>query len=265
MPTLTRAPERSAHDGPDATDPRFRARRASVAAERYLRRRRILRSTLALLTVAAVAMAALRSPLLDIDDITVHGAEHTSADAVTRASRLVVGLPLLDVDEAGAAARLAALPWVQAATVERSWWGSVDVRLTERTALAQIVDGDRYLVADRSGRVLAVAPTADRALITVEGTEAAEPGGQLGVRYAEVASIAAALGPGVRTRVVALRTTPAGQITLALRSRGTVLWGSVDQTDAKVRALTTVLGQVDLAGLCTIDVRVPTTPVVTRC
>lgn len=266
MATLTedRPPTREPGDGPDATDPRFRARRALVAAERLSTRRRWARSGLVVVTLVAAALLVLRSPFLDVDDVLVDGASRTTASSVAAATHVAPGIPLVDVDIDGATRRLEALPWVQSAAVERSWWGTVSIDLVERTPFAQVVDGDRYLVVDRSGRVLATSALATPALLTFEGSEAAEAGGQLGRRYDEVAAIGEQLAPGVRTRVVAITTSPSGQVSLVLRSRGRVVWGAPDQTAAKVRALTTILGQVDLAGICTIDVRVPTTPVVTR-
>jgi len=251
--------------GPDATDPRFRARREAVTDERRSVGRRRARAALAVLTAVALGFALVRSPVLDIDDITVLGASHTTEQQVLAATGLRAGGAMIDVDMAQVLQRAEAMPWVRAARGERSWWGGVTVEVAERVAFTQIVDGERLLIADDTGRVLEVATIARPELLTVEGSEAAEPGQQLGRRYLEVIEVGSALPPGVRSRVGSVRTTPGGAITLTLRSGGVVVWGTADRTDAKLRALVTILGQVDLERLCTLDVRVPATPVVTRC
>ena len=45
---------------------------------------------------------------------------------------------------------------------------------------------------------------------------------------------------------------------------GVILIGSIDEVDAKVLAIETILAQVDLACLAVLDVQVPTVPVITR-
>jgi len=45
---------------------------------------------------------------------------------------------------------------------------------------------------------------------------------------------------------------------------GVILIGSIDDVDAKVLAIETILAQVDLACLAVLDVQVPTVPVITR-
>ncbi len=271
--TRTRARDSDGHDrdgsepidGPDATDPRFRARRAALTDERRSSGRRRVRAVLAVLTLVALGFTLVRSPLFDIDDITVLGVSHTTEEQLLRGAGLRVGGSLIDVDMAHVVQQAEALPWVRAARGERSWWGGVTVEVAERVAFAQIVDGDRLLVADDTGRVLEVSAFARPDLLTIEGSEAAEPGQQLGRRYLELMEVGRALPPGVRSRVGSVRTTPDGAITLTLRSGGVVVWGTADRTDAKVRSLVTILGQVDLERLCTLDVRVPATPVVSRC
>lgn len=279
MPTLTlptlrnlvgggtdadRAAAGPAGDGPDGTDPRFRARRAAVRADRSARRRRWARRALVVLTVVAVIYGGVRSPLLDIDDVHVTGADRTGADVAAAAGTLLVGGALVDVRPTDATARIEALPWVDSASVERSWWGRIDVSVRERRPVAEVVDGGRRLLVDATGRVLAVVTASDPALLTIEGSEVAEPGGTLGPRYASAVEIGAALPPGVRSRIAVVGVGDDGAITMTLRPKGTVTWGRADQLDTKLRSLTTILGQVDLAGICDIDVRVPAMTAVTR-
>jgi hypothetical protein len=55
-----------------------------------------------------------------------------------------------------------------------------------------------------------------------------------------------------------------GEIALKLDPRGIVRFGGADQVAAKVRAIETVLASLDTSDLAVLDVRLPSSPVLTR-
>jgi cell division protein FtsQ len=248
-------------------DPRIEARRAAV--ERDSRRRRRGR----LIVAAAVAFAVLaglgafRTPLLDVDRIVVTGASHTSVADIMAASGVALDQALVDVDTDGARQRVERLvPWVQTARVSRSWPGSVRITVVERSAVAQVQDpGGTWFVVDADGRLLepTAAPRPD--LVTVLGTVPdAAPGSELVDRAARGIGILAGVSPGLRSRMVGMRFVGDDELELALRPAGVVAFGRAEQAESKLSALDTVLARVDQTCLATIDVRVPTKPLVTR-
>ncbi|MEQ1788150.1 MAG: FtsQ-type POTRA domain-containing protein [Acidimicrobiales bacterium] len=246
-------------------DPRIRARRIEV--QRGAGRRRLQRVVdLGLvLTVAAGFAIALRSPALDVDVVDVQGATHTPADLVRDTAGIAPGDQLVDVDLRAAGERIATLPWVQQVDLHRGLDGRVEVRLTERTAVAVLGTGEAAVLVDAEGRVVArleEAPDVAVGLVRLEGvTVTAAPGAYVGAGARDALALAARLAavPGM-----AMELTIGDDLVGTLESGIDVRFGSVEQIDAKVRSLRTVLDQVDLTCAGVIDVRSPGSPVLTR-
>ncbi len=79
------------------------------------------------------------------------------------ASGLHPGDHLVSVDPGAVRHRLLALPWVDDATVDVDWWGTVRLAVTERTPVAALSDGaGAFVLADASGRALTKVPVGTR-------------------------------------------------------------------------------------------------------
>ena len=100
--------------------------------------------------------------------------------------------------------------------------------------------------------------------MALDGVEApAEAGAHIDAP--ELLAVAAALPEEVRAAVAAVRAAPAeGEVDLRLTGGGIARLGPTTGLGAKLVAVATVLEQVDLTCLATIDVRVPSAPAVTR-
>jgi cell division protein FtsQ len=250
-------------------DPRIRSRR--IAVRREAGRKRLRRVTLALAALALVvaALAATRSPLLDVDRVLVSGTTHTPVAAVRREAGVEIGDALVGVDAGAVADRVEALPWVDEATVTRAWPSTVRIRVTEReaTALVQVTE-DRAALVDDAGRVLSIEPHAEgepaaggQAPLVLTGIEGpVAEGGRLPSEAREALAVAAA----VRERMHGVVASVSTDLDAALVDGGAIRFGSTDQLDLKVTAAKTVLADVELACLETLDVRVPGSPALTR-
>jgi cell division protein FtsQ len=259
-PTSTLEPPSVA---PAPIDPRIRARRIEV---RRVEGRRRLQRVLDLAVVATVALgflAALWTPLLDVDEVQVRGATATGADLVLERAGIQVGDQLVSIDLDQVGERLAALPWVREVRLHRRVSGVVSIEVQERTAVAALQSPAGTMLVDREGRVLGPqrgSPThVLPALIGVDG--AVVPGQFLDGSVADVLAVAAAVTATSPGALVALR--PDGLIA-ELASGGEVRFGDATHLDAKVRSLRTVLDQVDLVCLGLLDLRLPGSPVLTR-
>jgi cell division protein FtsQ len=245
-------------------DPRLRARRIAVKRDEGRRR---LRRLLAAGVVAAVLTAgavATRSPLLDVDHLTVRGAGRTPVGAVVEASGIEIGDPMTDVDAGGATARIETLPWVADANVRRRWPGRVELVVTEREPVAGVAAGERWAVVDGTGRVLEHVTEQPAGLpVLSSGAAVGEPGTAVGPEAADGLAVASALPPPLAERVAVVRAGE-GTVRLELRPAGVVELGGIAQLEEKLLAVLTVLDDVDPAALATLDVRVPTAPVLTR-
>ncbi|MGQ9365415.1 cell division protein FtsQ/DivIB [Azospirillum sp. ST 5-10] len=181
MPARLTAPPRPRPRGDTPTPPRAMAN----AAQRGNRRRAwprwtrpALRTGLTMLPVAGLFSAAFwmwqagtlaaaadgvqRSVVamtadagFALSDVLVEGREETEPEAVLAALGVQRGEAILAIDLDAAKARLEALPWVAAATVERRLPDILFVRLAERHPMAIWQHDRRFTVIDRDGRPLA--------------------------------------------------------------------------------------------------------------
>ena len=251
-----------------AVDPRMRSRRIGV--RRDAGRRRLKRLTLAL-SLAALVVAltvATRTPLLDVDRVTVTGTQRTSAEDVTRLAAVDRGTPLVSVDPGAVARRVEELPWIASAQVERAWPSTVKIQVTERVAVAMVqVTDDRAAVVDADGWVVSIESRAADA--------PADPAGPLvltgidervaeGERLDEEARAALAVASALAERLPGAVSSVSTDLDAELVDGGSIRFGSVEDLDAKVTAARTVLEDVDTTCLELLDVRVPGSPALTR-
>jgi len=246
-----------------AVDPRFRARRIAVHRDEGRRR---LKRLLGLVAVAAVALAAvivLRSPVLDVDEVTVTGAERLDAEQLREVAGIGIGRPILLADLDGAADALAALPWVAEVEVTRDLPGTVSVAIRERRPAAVVAGDGRAVVVDRDGRVLddAGAVTGPHVEV-VAATAPPAPGGAIAPELRTAVDLAGRLRTNPAGAVARVRTEPA--LALELVEGGVVELGDERDLDAKVEAFRTVYARVDRTCLARLDLSVPTHPVLTR-
>ncbi len=249
-----------------AIDPRIRARRIEVQRDAGRRRlRRVVDLGLVLLVLVGF-LAALRSPLLDVERVRVAGGQRTPAEAVLAEAGVAAGQQLVDLDLGEVGERVAALPWVDEVTVRRRLGGTVDIRITERVASAIVGAGPAAVLVDDEGRALAhadAAPDVAEGLVRVLGLPGeVAPGGFLPPESREALALAgelAAAVPGAIGEVVL-----GEELRATLVQGGEVRFGDTARLPAKLRSLATVLAQVDLACLGELDLRAPASPVLTR-
>ena len=254
-------------------DPRLRARRVAVRRDVGRRRLHRLGMLAALVAVLAGAVALALSPLLDVDVVEVAGTREVTVATVREASGIEAGDQLVLVDRDEVARRVRAVPWVASASVERSWPGTIVITVVERTAVAGFVGADgRLALADAEGRILDVvaAEEAGAGLVVVSGLESpGAPGDHVAPAAATPLLVATSLPPEVADRVGEVAVEEDGDLTLLLEPVGDeagprVLLGDGERLAQKVASLATVLARVDLAGVVTIDLEVPSAPALTR-
>ncbi len=285
-------------DGRLGVDPRLRARRQDVLRQQGRQRLRRVQASVAVVIAGGLAWAAAMSPLLDVDQVVVRGADSSSAEAIERAAGVRLGSALATLDLGRVRAAAESVPWVDSAAVTRSWPGSVLISVTERRALAAArVSGGGWVLVD-ADRQLARTDQAELAgLPRVLGAVAeARPGAPLDDAARGALALAALLddvvasgsgtSPSGEPEIV---VGPDGALDLSLWSSGgpalQVRLGRPIDLEEKVRAVRALLhsgsvtrGQgketdenearssapVSTGDVIVIDVRVPSAPVVSR-
>ena len=85
---------------------------------------------------------------LGLDQVTLIGHRYTADTDIFEAIGLKRARTMLSFDPAAAQARLAELPWIQQASLERVFPDRLEVRVTERTPVAVWSRGERSFLID---------------------------------------------------------------------------------------------------------------------
>lgn len=243
-------------DGPPAVTPlRPRRRRSRRPVDR--RRRLLVALAGAAAVVGVVAWVLLGSSLLAVRTVQVDGESALTAAEVVEVAGIADGTPLVRVDTAAAAARVAALPQVASVEVTRGWPGTVVVTLAERVPVAVVTDGGIRELVDAGGVVYdTITGTTPAGVVPLD---VADPGPDDAATTAALGALTA-LPADVRDEVTGVAARTADDVTLTLTDGRSVLWGSADQTERKAEVLGALLEQIesgDLDPADTLDVSTP--------
>lgn len=243
------------------TDPRIHERRVQVAREKGRLRRRAIVVGLAVASLLLAGLALVHSSFFGARHVELEGAAHTSYPRVVAAAGLRGAPPLVDLSAAVIARRVEALPWVEKAAVALEWPSTVRIELTERTPVAVVRGGTGYALVDRTGRVLEDLASRRAGLPYLLSSGALpSPGGRLSGHGPALAAVAADMPESMVNEVTALGWTRQGA-TVRLRDGIVALIGSPQAVGEKFVSLATVLAKADLSDIGTIDLRVPSDPV----
>jgi len=192
---------------------------------------------------------------LRVQDVVVEGRSLTPEPILRAALGVSKGDKLLSFSLEAARARVERLTWVQHATVERRLPGTIVVQLTERRPFAVWQTGDKFVLIDRAGKVVAEQdPVKDAAafatLPLVVGPGAPE--------FAAMLLDQLALQPGLRTRVVAAIRVGERRWNLRLNNGADVLLPEGAEAAAMRRLMELHTAQALLdRPLQTLDLRLP--------
>jgi cell division protein FtsQ len=262
--TATRPRPAQNTDSRPRIDPRITKRRQAVTRGRGRRRLRILVAVLVLAGIGVLAWFLLHSTLFSAKVVTVSGSAHTAPAAVIAAAGLSKQPPLMDVNTAAAAAKVAQLPWVKSAVVTRHWPDGVSIAVSERVpALTMKTNAGSWAALDVTGRVLATATAPFPGLRQISGPKLAGPvGSDLAPIDAAGLTVAASLPPSFAGQVTTVTVEPGGWVQLAMTTPITVNIGSTSQLTAKYEDVTAMLSGATLHNGDVIDVSVPDAPTV---
>lgn len=256
------------HEDQQGPHPRFSQRREEIQQERQRRRLRRWVWVAVPVLLVLIVLGVAHTPVADVDEIAVEGQVNTLEDEIVAASGLLVGQPLLTMDEGGAERRVGELPWVATADVVRSWTGTVRIVVTERVPAAVVLmgqEGEPALV-DETGRVLAHGGPVPQGLITITGVDRVpRPGATLPEPALDPLAVAAAAPERVPGVLTAISVDMEAQIAPGAPAAGALVrFKDGSQAVEKLVALDTILTSADLTCLATIDLWVPENPTLTR-
>jgi cell division protein FtsQ len=241
-------------------DPRIRERLIAVRRQAGRRRLRWLIVALSLIAAIGLSYLVVTSPILDVDHVRVGGAQHVTAEQVRAAAHIGSDDALLFVN-AGAIARRVeeALPWVERATVERAFPGTVRITVHEYAPTAFVRAGNALVLLAADGRAIARVATAPAGAVEVRGIRRAPNTGEY-LAPMEASNIVPRLPRALAERVRAV-DVGGGALSLQLAAGGTIRLGNANELDAKAQAALAVLAHLADASFNYIDVSTPQRPV----
>lgn len=244
---------------------RIAARRHELERGQTRRRLRWLVALAVILVLILAVLAVARSPVLSVSrvEINLAGAKHISVRQVESAANVPLHTPLVGVDVGAIAQRIAQLPWVETATVQRVWPQTLSVSVTERRPVAQAPNGaGGWSLVDEAGRVMQQQAQAWPGFVRLDQPVTAAPGGSTSGAFDEALALAGRLPSDLAAKLSVIGGKGAG-LTATLPAGGTVKFCGLGDLAAKILALNTMLDRVQASSTGTVDVCVPGAPVLT--
>lgn len=192
----------------------------------------------ALALVITLAALAWFSPLLSVREVRIVGAGEIPEEQIRELLQVPETGSILRIDTAAMAARVATVPKVRSARVQRVLPSTVRVRIEARTPVLYYDSPEGAHLLDADGIEYAIEP----APIGVPRLVTARPGGADALTRAAVA-VARVLSPALEVQVETVRAEGASEISLTLRDGRTVLWGSSEDGERKSAVVLPLLTQ----------------------
>ena len=197
-------------------------------ARRWLSLRYIVVGVAVLALVGTSIWLVFFSATLQVKRVEVVGNELLSDGRVREMADVPLGEQLALVDLERADARVGALADVKSVDVTRTWPDGVRITVVERTAVAVVELGGRLRGLDADGVVFREYKAIPKGMPRVQAGSAAGTDA-----LKEAATVVAALPQDLASRVDHVAVETVDQITLVMRDKREVLWGSAEESDLK--------------------------------
>ncbi|MEU6561867.1 cell division protein FtsQ/DivIB [Nocardia nova] len=198
---------------------------------------RILLWGIPVVVVVIVLLAvAYFTPLLSVRSVRVEGLSAVPEQDVRAVLRIPDGRSMLRIDTDAIARRVAALPKVRSARVQREYPSTVRVTVDERRAVLFFDSPQGTHLVDTEGVEFAIEPAPPG----VPKLTTAHPGGADPLTRAAVTVLDAA-PPALRAQVGEVAARSVSDIELHLRDGRTVVWGGADDSERKAAVVLPVL------------------------
>jgi cell division protein FtsQ len=225
---------------------------------RHVEIRRRWVALLTVLTVIALVYLLFFSSMLGAKDVSVSGSRTVSADQIRVVAAVPVDKPMLRLSTDEIRDRVAAMPGIATVEVSRSWPNTVEITVTERTAIAFFDSGpggDGVHLVDGGGVVFKTVPSRPPGLpeLKLPKVSADDP-----VTRAVTAVLGVIPEQLLKQVTTATAKTPAS-VEFTLSSGKIVRWGTAEQTDRKAKVLAALLTQEGKV----YDVAAPELPTIT--
>lgn len=188
------------------------------------------------LVAAGLGLILYFTPVMSARNIVIQGISAVGRDEVLAAVAVRPGTPLLQVNTARVADRVATIRRVASVRVQRDYPSSLRLTIVERVPVAVKDYPDGPHLFDRDGVDFATAPPPPGLpYIDVDNPSPTDPPTKGALQ------VLVALRPEVAAQVGRVAAPSVSAITLTLSDGRIVVWGSTDRTDEKAEKLAALL------------------------
>ncbi|RPA63460.1 FtsQ-type POTRA domain-containing protein [Gordonia oryzae] len=208
------------------------------------RPRIVLGVVLTVVVVVGLVLIAYLTPLMSVRNIEISDNRTVPGAQILGAAAVASGTPLLQVDTEAVARRIAAIPSISSARVQRSYPSTLQITVSERVPVAVVPDGDKVHVLDRSGVGYLTYPNSaiPAEVKKLPVLQTATPGPADPTTRAAL-GVTAGLPPQLSALVLRVIANSPVDIELALTGDRKVIWGDDTRNDEKARTLGYLLSQ----------------------
>ncbi|MFE4502356.1 cell division protein FtsQ/DivIB [Rhodococcus sp. NPDC056743] len=216
-------------------------------------KRPVVMVPLTAVVVVGLFLTAWLSPVLSVRGTEIRGATTVSEEQILELLAIPAGTPLMRVDAGSAAARVAAIPKVASARVQRMYPSTIRVTVTERVPLVFVDSPEGTHLLDEKGVdfEIGVPPPGVPRLVT------ATPGWNDPPTLAAL-EVLGTLPPELRMQVGEVAARSISDVSMTLVDGRVVNWGGVEKSDRKAVVTLPLLTQPGQ----TYDVSSPDLPTV---
>lgn len=217
---------------------------ASVRRFMARARRRRLRAAMPWATVGGVvALVGLLTWIVygtgafGVREVRVAGTDILSTEEVLAAAAVAEGTPLARVDLGGIEKRVAGLAPVDRVIATRDWPGTIAIEVVERTPVAVVPQGKKYVLVDRHGVAYHTVSSrpGDLPLARVGKPGPDDPATRSAIE------VLTSLSPELSEQVAAVVVKGPAEIELELRGGRLIVWGDASDSDLKSQVATALL------------------------
>lgn len=204
------------------------------------RRKRILLGTIGALAalVAGILAAAVYSPVLALQTVSVEGTKLLTTDQIQTALAPLQGKPLPQISDGDVTALLQPLVQVKAVSTQARPPSTLQVKVTERVPVALVKQGDAHQLVDADGVTLSdSADPAATQLPVIDGGGGTLPKDL----FHAITGVLGALPADVLARLSNASAKSVDAVELKLVDGQTIVWGNSGEKELKAKVLEALL------------------------